>query len=89
METLGGKSKSTSFVLVNFTLTPFSESKFLTVFETSRTTSVSLIPPIPIAPGSGPPCPGSITTSNLFRFTSVVSSNDNCFSSYQLNFDLL
>ena len=70
METLGGKSKLTSFVLVNLTLTPLSESKFLTIFETSRTTSVSLIPPIPIAPGSGPPCPGSITTSNLFRFTS-------------------
>jgi len=44
--------------------TPFSESKFLTILETSSTTSVSLIPPIPIAPGSGPPCPGSITTSN-------------------------
>ena len=31
METLGGKSKSTSFVLVNLTLTPFSASKFLTI----------------------------------------------------------
>jgi len=70
METLGGKSKSTSFVLVNFTLTPFSESKFSTILEISSTISVSLIPPIPIAPGSGPPCPGSITTSNLLLFTS-------------------
>ena len=33
-ETLGGKSKSTSFFLVNFTLTPFSDSNLLTILET-------------------------------------------------------
>ena len=81
METLGGKSKSTSFILVNLTLTPFSESKFLTIFEISRTTSVSLIPPMPIAPGSGLHALDRLQPQTCFVLPLVVSSNYNCYSS--------
>ena len=49
--------------------TPLSDNNSVTIFETSSTMSVSLMPPIPTAPGSSPPCPGSITTKNLFCFT--------------------
>ena len=55
IETLRGKSKSTSLFLVILTFTPFLDNKLFTLLETSSTTSVSLNPPIPIAPGSGPP----------------------------------
>ena len=42
----------------------------LILLDTSSTTSDSRKPPIPIAPGSGPPWPGSITTENLFLLIS-------------------
>ena len=50
-----GKSKSISLFLVNLTVTPLSDNNFFTRLETSSPTSASLSPPIPIAPGSGPP----------------------------------
>lgn len=68
-DTRGGRSTSISEVRVSTTCTPLLCSSCATCSEMSSTTSVSRSPPMPTAPGSGPPWPGSITTRKRPRGT--------------------
>ena len=65
-ETLGGKSKSTSFLLVNFTLTPFSDSNFSELPNVKQNKYL-----VVIDPGHGGQDPGAIGIGGI-RETDVV-----------------